>query len=466
MTVSRTSEHQNIVAPLPPEPPDAPATPALPHSCAPAPAGDVAGTPAEGAAGTPAEGAAGPPAEGAPGGPAATAPRRRRVRLVGIDAARGLALIGMMSVHLIDPATSDNDVSLAWALSNGTASALFALLAGVGIAFSTGGRRPPTGRAWRAGALSLLTRAVIIGAIGLVLGYVVGVTDAAVILAYYGVLFALAIPFLRLSTRGLVVAAAAAALVMPLVSYAARSAIDPVGASNPTLTDLVTDPLGLMSRLTLTGVFPALVWISYLLAGMAVGRSLLSSRRVAGMIMLLGVALALASSLLSMLLLTVGGLSSRLRSDALQTMDFEVYQDTLTWGPSGTTPTNSPWWLVAMAPHSGSPLDLAFTIGVALAVLGACLLLGRGLQPLLLPLAAAGSMTLTLYGAHLLLVAAPFPGGVLTWVGQVVLVVAFAVVWNRHRLRGPLEELVWRATDAVRRKVLGGGEPRRTATGH
>ncbi|MCZ2818559.1 heparan-alpha-glucosaminide N-acetyltransferase domain-containing protein [Modestobacter sp. VKM Ac-2984] len=431
MTVPQTSEHQNIVAPLPPEPGATVA--ALPHSCAPAPAGDVAGTPAEGAPATP----------------------RPRARLIGIDAARGIALVGMMSVHLIPAATDDGDVSLAWLLSNGKASALFALLAGVGIAFSTGRRRPPRGLAWRAGALSLLTRAVIIAAIGLALGYVVGTGDAAVILAYYGVLFALAIPFLRLSTRGLVVAAALAALVMPLVSYGLRLELTPVAVANPTLTDLVTDPLGLLLQLTLTGVFPALVWIAYLLAGMAVGRAVLASRRVVSQITLLGLALALASSLLSMLLLTVGGRGDLLRADAVQTMDFELYQETLTWGPSGTTPTNSPWWLVATAPHSGSPLDLAFTIGVALAVLGGCLLLGRGLQPLLRPLAAGGSMTLTLYSVHLLLVAAPIPRGVLNLVVQVVLLLTFALVWNRSHLRGPLEELVWRATDAVRRKVLG-----------
>ncbi|OMQ14917.1 hypothetical protein A7K94_0213150, partial [Modestobacter sp. VKM Ac-2676] len=381
-------------------------------------------------------------------------PRRPRARLIGIDAARGVALIGMMAVHLIPAATDDGDVSLAWLLANGKASALFALLAGIGIAFSTGGRRPPRGLAWRAGVLSLLTRAVIIAAIGLAFGYIVGLEDAAVILAYYGVLFALAIPFLRLSTRGLVVAAAVAAVVMPLVSQVLRSDLGPQSA-NPTLTDLVTDPLGLLTQLTLTGVFPALVWITYLLAGMAVGRAVLSSRRVVGQITLLGLALALASSLLSMLLLTVAGGGSALRTDALQTMDFVAYQETLTWGPSGTTPTNSPWWLAAMAPHSGSPLDLAFTIGVALAVLGVCLLLGRGLQPLLRPLAAAGSMTLTLYSLHLLLVATPLPRGLGNLVLQVVLLVAFALVWSKSHLRGPLEELVWRATTAVRQKVLG-----------
>ena len=439
--MSQTSQHQNIVAPLPPEfPPGATASTDLAHTCAPTPPGDVAGTPAEG-----------PPAR--PAG---------RARLVGIDAARGIALIGMMSVHLISPVTDDGYVTLAWTLSNGTASALFALLAGVGIAFTTGGRRPLRGLALRAAALSLLTRAVLIAVVGLTLGYVIGTDDAAVILAYYGVMFALTIPFLKLSTRGLAVAAGVVAVLAPILSQVLRSGMAPVDEINPTLTTLVTDPLGLLGRLVLTGVFPAMVWLAYLLAGMAAGRALLASRRVVGQITLIGVALALGSSLLSMLLLTIGGGGRSLRTDALQTMSFEDYQDTLIWGPTGTTPTNSPWWLATISPHSGSPLDMTFTIGVALAVLGVCLLVGRGLQPLLRPLAAAGSMTLTLYTAHLLMVAAPFTRGVEDWLMQTVLVVAFAVAWTRSHLRGPLEDLVWRITGGVRRKVLASGGAHRT----
>ena len=434
--MAQTSQHQNIVATLPPESPPGStasgAVPGLAHSCAPAAPGDVAGT----------------PAEGRPAQPAA------RRRLVGIDAARGVALVGMMSVHLITPATEDGDVTLAWLLSNGTASALFALLAGVGIAFTSGGRRPVRGLAWRASALSLLTRAVIIAAVGLALGYVIGTDDAAVILAYYGVMFALTIPFLRLSTRGLAIAAGVVAIGAPILSQVLRSGMAPVEETNPTLTDLVTHPLALLSQLTLTGVFPAMVWLAYLLAGMAAGRALLSSRRVVGQITLIGLALALGAKLVSMLLMTIGGGGSALRTDALQSMDFEDYQDTLIWGPTGTTPTNSSWWLATVAPHSGSPLDMVFTIGVALAVLGACLLLGRGLQPLLRPLAAAGSMTLTLYSAHLLMVAAPITRGVGNWVVQVLLVVTFALLWSRMHARGPLEELVWRITGGVRRKVL------------
>jgi uncharacterized membrane protein len=59
--------------------------------------------------------------------------RQSRIsRLLGVDAARGLALFGMMSVHVLPATDPDGTVSTAFRISSGRASALFALLAGVG----------------------------------------------------------------------------------------------------------------------------------------------------------------------------------------------------------------------------------------------------------------------------------------------------------------------------------------------
>src|SRR3712207_8805694 len=62
---------------------------------------------------------------------------RPRARLVGIDAARGIALVGMMAVHNFEATDQDGELSLAWSLAAGKSAALFALLAGVGIAFAS-----------------------------------------------------------------------------------------------------------------------------------------------------------------------------------------------------------------------------------------------------------------------------------------------------------------------------------------
>ena len=73
----------------------------------------------------------------------AEAGRVPRKRLTGIDAARGLALIGLTAIHFL-PAENEqtHEATLSWTLFSGDSAALFALLAGVGLAFATGGRGP------------------------------------------------------------------------------------------------------------------------------------------------------------------------------------------------------------------------------------------------------------------------------------------------------------------------------------
>ena len=126
---------------------------------------------------------------------------------------------------------------------------------------------------------------------------------------------------------------------------------------------------------------------------------------------------------------------------------------------AGVEQSGSWWWLAVSSPHSGATLDLLHTSGVAAAVTGACLLLGRLGQwvelDVLLPLRGAGAMTLSLYAAHLCVMAAlygqPLPAGWtvegIYWAqAAVVLVVGGAIAslgW-----RGPLEWLAHAASQA------------------
>ncbi len=414
----------------------------LPHACEPAPSGDVSGT------------------------PSSTAPSLRpSARLIGIDAARGIALFGMMAVHNIDAVDDDGNVSLAWTLAAGKSAALFALLAGVGVAFATGRRQRPTARTWPGYAAALLVRALIIGGVGLLLGAVVPADDAAVILPYYALLFVFAIPLLTLSSRALIALAAAITVVMPVLSTWLRSGTE-VRETVPNLTfgDLAGEPVQVLRELALTGVYPALSWMAYLCAGMAVGRALLTSRRTVALITLTGAGLAVAAQTISWFLLDVLGGRVDLEAVASRSMTSGELAETMGVGWTGTTPTDTGWWLATLAPHSTTPLDLAYTIGLGLVVLGVCILVGRTTTALLRPLAAAGSMTLTLYSLHLLLLSwSVMPGGATGLLIQTVLVVAFALVWSHYHARGPLEELVAQATGAVRRRVQSVTEPRREA---
>jgi hypothetical protein len=71
----------------------------------------------------------------------------------------------------------------------------------VSLAFLSGAQRVVDGRARTAAAAGIVVRALLIGTIGLLLGYATDVSEIAVILPYYAVLFLLAIPLLGLRPR-------------------------------------------------------------------------------------------------------------------------------------------------------------------------------------------------------------------------------------------------------------------------
>jgi uncharacterized membrane protein YeiB len=384
--------------------------------------------------------------------PAELAAEPRRPRVVGVDAARGIALFGMMAVHVLSAETQAGDVALSWILAAGKSAALFAVLAGVGIAFSTGGQQPRQGAQRTAAAISMAVRALMIGVLGLILGSIVPFDDAGVILAYYAALFLLATPLLGLPVRALVILSVVLATAMPVLSHVVRDGLATPMSSNPTFTDLLTGPGTFVADLTLTGTFPALTWLAYICAGLAIGRSPLTSRRFVLGMTVAGAALAASASAVSWFLLSQMGGEARLRETALETMSRGEFEGLLAWGAEGTLPTTSPWWLAVRAPHTATPVELFHTIGVAMAVIGVAIILGWILRSAIRPLADAGSMPLTLYTLHLLLLVSPWgPTNEMVWLAvQTVLLVMFAMVWRQRFGRGPLEQAMWRVTSHVR----------------
>ena len=70
----------------------------------------------------------------------------RADRLVGVDVARCLALLGMVATHVLLGQEPDGSLTDSQWLAGGRAAALFAVLAGVSIALMTGRRTPVRGR--------------------------------------------------------------------------------------------------------------------------------------------------------------------------------------------------------------------------------------------------------------------------------------------------------------------------------
>lgn len=360
----------------------------------------------------------------------------------------------MMAIHVLPEHDLDGDTSVAYVLAHGRSAAAFAFLAGVGLALATARARAGPRDQWPGVRAAVAVRGLAIGVIGLLLGYLD--SGVAVILAYYAVFFLFAVPLLWLRTGTLAVLALVAAVAVPIGSHAVRGVLPEAGAANPTFTALVQDPVRLLVELTVTGYYPVLTWMTYLCAGLAVGRLTLRSTRVAAGLLGGGAVLAAAASGLSWTLLNVFGGREAIAAAAFVT-DPERLDSLVTSGQYGTTPTTTWWWLSVAAPHSSTPFDMLHTTGVAVALLGAALLVSRVAGPALVPLAAAGAMTLTLYSAHVVLLASPYLPGepVTSYAVQVLGALALATAWRAAMGRGPLEEGVAALSASTRRAVAG-----------
>lgn len=329
----------------------------------------------------------------------------RGSRLVGIDAARGIALLGMFTAHLtnVDQILDWGDPDTWWVIAAGRSSVLFAVLAGVSLAIVTGRDLPVRGRALTVARRRITARGVLIVLIGF--GLILLETPVAVILPTYGILFVLLLPALSWPRVALVSTAAGLALVaLPLLLLFLPAL---AGAGPATQQVLLYYPLP--------------VFAAYLLVGLAVGRCDLTSRRVLGRLAGGGAALALVVYSLGEAM-TPGG-SFFYGQDAERLRDY----------------------VFASEPHSSTLVDMLGSIGVALAVIGVCGLLARRLRgsrdslapsrgralagvPLRL-LAGVGAMPLTIYSGHLVVIALLNESAylaTLTPVGQAWLLVAFA----------------------------------------
>jgi uncharacterized membrane protein YeiB len=359
-----------------------------------------------------------------------------------VDVARGVALLGMAAVHVLPGERADGAPTLTALVAGGRSAALFAVLAGVGLALAYG-RRPSLPRS----AAAVTVRAGLIGVVGLALG--AADSGVAVILTYYAVLFLLALPWLRAGPRLLLVAAAATAALASVVSFLVRDDLPPRDRASPVLADLA-EPGQLASELLLTGYYPALVWSAYLLLGLGVGRLALRKAATALVLAVSGAGLALAASALSTLLLGPLGGYDRL-AEVVRTDGGSTVEQVVDAGRFGNVPTTSAWWLATDAPHSSTPLDLIGTGGAALLVLGLALLLSRPAGRLLAPLAAAGSMPLTLYSAHVVLLGrTDVDDSVRFYLAQVAVALVAATLWRRFIGRGPLEAVVAAAVRPLR----------------
>lgn len=320
-------------------------------------------------------------------------------RLFGVDAARGVALLGMFAAHTMFGGGEQ--------FFDGRSAILFATVAGVSLGLITGGANPPSPGERSAARLAVLIRGAVLVLLGLALTSFLQ-PPIAVILDYYGFAFLLLIAVLFLARPLLAVLAAVIAVAAPPIV---------VAVTEGTPFDSVSAPVQVFARWLFYGEYPMLIWLAFLLAGLILARADLRDRLTAALALVLGT------------LAAVLGYASAL-----------VIPD------------------VTAEAHSGTTAEVIGSGGVAVAIIGALSLLdsaegaservARVARFVLAPVAAAGAMALTLYVAHaiaLTIIRAssenPERWQVPEWTFPALALgaLAIATLWHRFVGVGPLE---------------------------
>ncbi|WP_327348883.1 DUF418 domain-containing protein [Streptomyces europaeiscabiei] len=400
-----------------------------------------------------------PPRYGAPVEPAGVVEQGPSVgRLVGVDVARALAVFGMFAVH-VGPFAVDvgGFGGRLLELAEGRSSILFATLAGFSLMLIAGRREPKTGLASRQARVRIAIRAVVLLVLGTVLTMLK--TGILVILAFYGVYFLLALPLVRLRARTLAIIAAVLAVVGPQAAFGLKwllgeSTAKSINAYDP-IARLGGD--GLLGLL-LDGNYPAITWMPFVVAGMALARLDLAvgavQRRLAALgpaLMALGYGTAwLAAKLYPPIQADKAALKeifANLDPKSIESMKpgsaaFDAIQNKM----ADNSPTALS--LLGSEPHSGTTFEIIGSLGVAITVLlCATVAMDRlaWLQRLASPLIAVGTMSLTLYVTHVAAYAMLPEGATNTLVpllGFIAGAILFATLWSRFFSRGPLEHLL------------------------
>ncbi len=353
---------------------------------------------------------------------------RATSRLVGVDLARGLALIGMMTVHV---SIFDNDGEpggvAGWLLAapSGRASVLFFVLSGLSLSVIAA-------RGSRSAEPAVLRRRGVVLMIGGLL--LSAIAWSASILEHYGLMFVLAPWFLKRSNRELVMLSLLGLVGGPIALMFTNPVSEAVGELG---SGAGSAAAGALWSILVTGNYPMILWFGFFSLGLILGRLDLRSTSTAGAIAIVG-ALGVAGVLGTTALLDSQGLTSPDSFDEQfavsaddSTDEFLSEEELLAKFPKLSEENgafvddadgddwfeNGEWndkafelpdreWadLRSTTSHSGQIGWAVQSTFLAMTVLGLALLTPAALARVLKPLASLGSISLTAYLFHTVLV--------------------------------------------------------------
>ncbi|GAA1265584.1 heparan-alpha-glucosaminide N-acetyltransferase domain-containing protein [Sphaerisporangium rubeum] len=365
-------------------------------------------------------------------------------RLLGLDAVRAIAILAMVYVHVLPtgwltpilPPAEPGPV-LGWLAVNipSRPMSLFVTCAGVSAALLTGGMKPPSGRDMTLTRRRLAMRSVALLPFALLMD---GIGEP--ILMWYVVWFLMLIPLLRLSVKTLLTIAGVMTVTNPIITlivlnYAGGFAREFYTYPPVMGFDVLVSPMDWPALLLFYVTHPQMLYaLPLLITGLAIGRMNLHVHALRIRMMKLGAIGIAASLVVGWFVATPLGVLRELRPPGS--------------GTPGTADSGPvPWASLLMGPpHQLYALSIpmvVMSISIASFLLGAFLIImdKQPWQRILWPLAATGSLALTIYVGHFMALI-PFgepPFSFHLFVSFLLFGLIFSTMWRSWARRGPLE---------------------------
>lgn len=355
-------------------------------------------------------------------------------RIIGIDVARALAVIGMIIVNF---KVVFGEKGLSWVASlvsifDGKAAATFVVLAGVGLALMTNSAIKNNDQVkLKIAKIRIIKKAIFLFVVGI--SYIV--IWPADILHFYGIYMAITVVLLSTKERNILILAIVLILLYPLLMIWWNYE---TGWNFETLAyqDFWTLK-GFIRNLFYNGFHPVIPWTSFMLFGYWFGKQDLHNGKFVKKTFLI-------SSIIFISIQFISNVSIALLSEGNEETAWELAE------------------IFGTSPMPPLPIYMFDGIAVALSIISACILMARRFEHSFIidALNKTGQLALTFYVAHVIIgmgiVEAINPSKMGAYSVEFSVIYAlvfslscilFAVTWRKYKEQGPLEWMMRKVTD-------------------
>jgi uncharacterized protein len=355
-------------------------------------------------------------------------------RIIGIDVARALAIIGMILVNfkMIFGQEGDSWLTSFTVLFEGKAAALFVILAGIGIAFMTNSAVKNNDIVkLRQARIKILKRAILLFIIGL--SYIV--IWAADILHFYGIYMLITLLFLKQKPFSILLIAVGLVLLYPILMLFIEYDLG-WDFKDYSYLDFWTIE-GFLRNLFYNGFHSVLPWTAFMLLGLWFGKQDLTNKKFLKNTFFISLIIAVSIQLFSKGLLIF-------LSDGNEEIIAELAP------------------IVGTSPMPPLPIYMFSASSIALCVICSCIWISKRMQHSLViqVLKSTGQLALTFYVAHVIIGVGVVELLSITELGAFSIqfsviyaivfssiCIAFAGIWTRYKKQGPLEWILRKLTD-------------------